>query len=162
MTCACCIWLPEDHHAALKGNSQQGPGTLAHPDLFPNLSSGYILKWNFWPLPQPCFTPRFCQRSHSRRNSLIVYYAFPLSSVFNCKVLCINNLWISMWISFEATVNKRFRFSSMRICTVNKLGCANFYKKSFFFYNFSSRISYVKCSSSKSTYLDSLILGFKV
>ena len=28
----------------LIGNLQQGPGTLAHPDLFPNISLEYILK----------------------------------------------------------------------------------------------------------------------
>lgn len=37
-------------------------------------------------------------------------------------------------------MNERFRFSSVRICTVNKSGFSNYYKKSFFFYNFSYRI----------------------
>ena len=37
-------------------------------------------------------------------------------------------------------MNERFRFSSVRICTVNKLGFSNYYKKSFFFYNFNYRI----------------------
>ena len=34
----------------------------------------------------------------------------------------------------------------MRICTVNKSGFANYYKKSFLFYDFNSRISHCEVS----------------
>ena len=115
-----------------------GAGNVSSSRPFSKHKFGLYLEAVFLTTLAVSFHASLLSKITSRRNDSSMSYIFPPSSVFSYKTLLINDLWINMWISFEATTNERFRFSSMRICTVNKLGFSNYFKKSFF--NFSSWI----------------------